>query len=217
MSGEVSGRLPGLVLIGSAAAAIVGMLHHPTGHGATGAELAESLVEAGPMLRLVHGAMIALLLALTYGVTGYAIRRGLDRPLVLLGLITFVAGIFVMLPAPLLDGFVIADFAAQARGSADVMGAFSAVSLFAMDMLLAFAKASSVLIAFGIALLSAGMMHDRGLMRWLGIVGVVTALPGAIAILSGHLQLDRHGMTLIVMCWSVWFVGLGVQMVRGKG
>lgn len=217
MSAEVSGRLPGLVLIGSAAATIVGMLHHPVGHGATSTELAQSLVEAGPMLRLVHGAMIALLLALTYGVTTYTIRRGLDRPLVLLGLITFVAGIFAMLPAPLLDGFVIADFAAQAQRNTDAMAAFPAVSLFAMDMLLAFAKASSVLIGFGIVLLSVGMMHDRGLMRWLGIVGVVTALPGAIAILSGHLQLDRHGMTLIVMCWSVWFIGLGVQLVRGKG
>jgi uncharacterized membrane protein YGL010W len=47
-------------------------------------------------------------------------------------------------------------------------------------------------------------------------VGAITALPGAIAILAGHLQLDRQGMTLMVVCWSVWFVGLGVQMVRGK-
>lgn len=216
MSGEVGGRLPGLVLIGAAVATIVGMLHHPTGHGSTGEELAESLVQAGPMLRIVHGAMIALLLAMTYGVTAYANRRGLDRPLVLLGLLTFVAGIFVMLPAPLLDGFVIADFAAQAQGSADVMAAFPAVSLFAMDILLAFAKASSVLISFGIALLSVGMMHDRGATRWLGIVGAITALPGASAILVGHLQLDRQGMTLMVVCWSVWFVGLGVQLVRGK-
>lgn len=216
MSGEENGRLPGLVLIGAAAATIVGMLHHPTGHGSTGEELADSLVQARPMLRLVHGAMIALLLAMTYGVTAYANRRGLDRPLVLLGLITFIAGIFVMLPAPLLDGFVIADFAAQARSSADVMATFPAVSLFAMDILLAFAKASSVLISFGIALLSVGMMHDRGAMRWLGIVGAITALPGAMAIMAGHLQLDRHGMTLMVVCWAVWFVGLGVQLIRGK-
>ncbi|MEQ1818318.1 MAG: hypothetical protein ABL871_06875 [Terricaulis sp.] len=216
MSGEVNGRLPGLVLIGAAGATIVGMLHHPTGHGSTGEELAESLVYAGPMLRLVHGAMIALLLAMTYGVTAHANRRGLDKPLVLLGLVTFIAGIFVMLPAPLLDGFVFADFAAQAQRSADAMAAFPAVSLFAMDLLLAFAKASSVLISSGIALLSVGMMHERGAARWLGIVGVITALPGGIAILAGHLQLDRQGMTLMVVCWSVWFVGLGVQMIRGK-
>lgn len=216
MGAGVSGRLPGLVLIVAAAATIVGMLHHPTGHGSTSAEFAESLVQAGPMLRLVHGAMIALLLAMTYGVTAYALRRGLDRPLVLLGLVTFIAGIFVMLPAPLLDGFVIADFAAQGQRSPDVMAAFPAVSRFAMDILLAFAKASSVLISFGMVLLSVGMMHDRGAMRWFGLVGAIAVLPGAIAILAGQLQLDRAGMTLIVLCWSVWFVGLGVQLLRGK-
>lgn len=216
MSGEASGRWPGLVLIVAAAATVAGILHHPTGHGATGEELAASLVQAGPMLRLVHGAMIALLLAMSYGVTAHARRLGLDRDLVLLGLITFIAGILVMMPAPLLDGFVIPDFAARAERSADVMAAFPAVSLFAMDMLLAFAKASSVLISFGIALLSLAMMRDRGAMRWFGLAGAIIVLPGAIAILMGHLQLNLHGMTVITLGWCLWFAGLGVLMLRAK-
>ena len=214
--GQASMRAPGIVLIAAGAITIAAILHHPTGRGDTDAEFVASIVRVGAMLRLVHGAMIALLLAITYGVAAYALRRGVDRPLVLAGLLTFVAGVFVMLPAPLLDGFVLPDFAAQAQANAEIMAAFPAWSRFSMDMLLAFANASSVLISLGIALLSLGMMHERGVMRWFGLAGVMGVLPGALAILAGKLQLDLHGMTLITVVWCAWFVGLGALLVRGK-
>lgn len=207
---------PGIVLIAAGAITVAAILHHPTGGGDTNAEFVASIVEAGAMLRLVHGAMIALLLAISYGVTAYVLRRGADRPLSLAGLLTFVAGILVMMPAPLIDDFILPDFAAQAQANEKVMAAFPAVSRFAMDMLLAFAKASSVLISLGIVLLSLGMMHERGLMRWFGVAGVICVLPGALAILAGKLQLDLHGMTLITVVWCVWFIGLGMLLVRGK-
>jgi hypothetical protein len=214
--GLASMYAPGIVLIAAGAITVAAILHHPTGDGDTNAEFVASIVEAGAMLRLVHGAMIALLLAISYGVTAYVLRRGADRPLALAGLLTFVAGILVMMPAPLIDGFILPDFAAQAQANAKVMAAFPAVSRFAMDMLLAFAKASSVLISLGIVLLSLGMMHERGLMRWFGVAGVIGVLPGALAILAGKLQLDLHGMTLITVVWCVWFIGLGMLLVRGK-
>lgn len=216
VEGPASVRKPGIALIAAGAITVAAILHHPTGGGATSAEFVASIVRAGGMLRLVHGAMIALLLVISYGVTAYAMRRGLNRPLALLGLLTFVAGIFVMLPAPLIDGFILPDFAARAQANPEVMAAFPAVAAFAMDMLLAFAKASSVLISLGIMLLSLGMMHERGVMRWFGLAGVIGTLPGALAILAGRLQLDLHGMTLITVVWCVWFVGLGVLLVRGK-
>ena len=90
------------------------------------------------------------------------------------------------------------------------------VLAFAVAMMLAFAKAGSVLISAGIVLLSVGMMHERGTMRWFGLVGVVTVLPGASAILAGKLQLDVLAMTLITASWCACFVGLGVLMARLK-
>jgi hypothetical protein len=210
-------RAPGIVLIAAGAITIAAILHHPTGGGDTNAEFVASIVQAGAMLGVVHGAMIALLLAMAFGVTAYALRRGLSRPLVLAGLLAFLAGILVMMPAALIDGFILPDFAAQAQANnAEVMAAFPAVSRFAMDMLLAFAKASSVLISLGIVLLSLGMMHERGVMRWFGLAGVIGVLPGALAILAGKLQLDLHGMTLITVIWCAWFFGLGVLLVRGQ-
>lgn len=214
--GLASMRAPGIVLIAAGAITVAAILHHPTGDGDTNVEFVASIVDAGATLRLVHGAMIALLLAMSYGVTAYVLRRGADRPLALAGLLTFFAGIIVMMPAPLIDGFILPDFAAQAQANAEVMAAFPAVSRFAMDMLLAFAKASSVLISLGIVLLSLGMMHERGVMRWFGLAGVIGVLSGALAILAGGLQLDLHGMTLITVVWCAWFVGLGVLLVRGK-
>jgi hypothetical protein len=219
MSNERQARMraPGIVLIAAGAITVAAILHHPTGDGDTNEEFVASIVQAGAMLRVVHGAMIALLLAMAYGVAAYALRRGLGRPLPLAGLLTFLTGILVMMPAALIDGFILPDFAAQAQANnAEVMATFPAVSRFAMDMLLALAKASSVLISLGIVLLSLGMMHERGVMRWFGLAGVVGVFPGALAILAGKLQLDLHGMTLITVVWCAWFGGLGALLLRGK-
>ena len=119
-------------------------------------------------------------------------------------------------PAPLLNGFAIPDFAARAQRDPEVLATSPAVLAFAVAMMLAFAKAGSVLISAGIVLLSVGMMHERGTMRWFGLVGVVTVLPGASAILAGKLQLDVLAMTLITASWCACFVGLGVLMARLK-
>ncbi|MES1156526.1 MAG: hypothetical protein ABUL73_01990 [Alphaproteobacteria bacterium] len=209
---------PAIVLIVGGVLTLAAMLHHPTmGHQANASDAAATMTRLAPMLALVHGMLIALLIALLYGVAAFAQRRGLERPLTMAGLVAFASGLFAMLPAPVLDGFVLSQYASAAHANPDAMMAtFPAIMTFGGMMLLAFAKLGTVLISVGIVLFSIGLMHDRGAARWFGLVGVLTVLPAAIAVPTGLIDLNAHGMTLITAAWSVWFVGLGVLMLCGR-
>ncbi|HVZ99940.1 MAG TPA: hypothetical protein VG841_06460 [Caulobacterales bacterium] len=194
------GRIAGGALVAAAALSLGAMLHHP--HGGEGAS--ERVVQ---LSHFVHGVLIALMAIELYGVAAYARLRGLDRPLVLVGLTFFALGTVAMLPAPLLNGFVAPDL--MLRGEQAPVETLFAVGL-------GFAKLASVLISTGIVLLSIGLVHERGAPFWFGLVSVVSVAPVAVMLLLGKLELDFHGMLLVIVAWSVWYAGLGVMMLRGR-
>jgi hypothetical protein len=52
--------------------------------------------------------------------------------------------------------------------------------------------------------------------RWVAIFGCVTAPLIAVLIFMGHLRLDVHGMTVVMLSEVVWFVGMGVGLMRSE-
>lgn len=213
---RAGGVAPGIVLVATTVLAVVGMLHHPTGGGRSGEELADSLARVAGMSKLVHGAMIGAEVLLLYALAAHAVRRGLERPAVLAGLVAYGVGAIAMIPPPIIDGFVIPDLALRAQSDAEMRAVLAPLIAFAFGMAIAFAKLASALISAGVVFFSIDLLHERGAARWVGGLGVAIGVAAGAAVVSGVVALDARGMTAIVIAWSVWYAALGVLLVLKK-
>ena len=78
----------------------------------------------------------------------------------------------------------------------------------------AFAKIFVVAASIAILAWSIAIVRSRALARGLGIYGIVLAPPTVVALLSGHLRLDVHGMGAVVLTQAIWFVIAGASLCR---
>jgi hypothetical protein len=106
---RIDTRPPGIVLIASSVVAVVAMAHHPAPGGADFAAWARNVERIGALNEAVHGTMIGLVGVLTWALSAFAIRRGVHRSLVSLGLVAWAIGAGSMIIAPVLNGFVITE------------------------------------------------------------------------------------------------------------
>lgn len=208
MSEGKGGRVAGGVLIGAAVLTVGAMLHHPEG----GASSPEGIARMAHISGIVHGVLIGLLVVELACVAVYARLRGFERPLVTAGLTFFATGVVIMLPAPVINGFVLPHWMMKP----DTDGLAHELVEFGADIGVTFAMLASILVSVGIVLFSIGLMHDRGVNRWFGVVGVITVTPVPVALLLGAIHLNVHGMLMVIAAWCLWFFGLGVMMLRGK-
>ena|SRR2546427_5368298 len=86
---SIDTRVPGIVLIASSVVAVVAMAHHPAPSGADFAAWARNVERMGALNEAVHGTMISLVGVLTWALSAFAIRRGVHRSLVTLGLVAW--------------------------------------------------------------------------------------------------------------------------------
>src|SRR5688572_20642419 len=89
---RVDTRIPGIALTVCAVVAIFAMAHHPTAGGADFPTFARNAGRVATLSHTVHGVLIAAVAVLTWALIALAMRRGLDRPLVMLGLIAWTIG-----------------------------------------------------------------------------------------------------------------------------
>jgi hypothetical protein len=78
----------------------------------------------------------------------------------------------------------------------------------------AMSRIYSVGAAVAITLWSVGCLRMGRLSRGIAIYGCVTAPLIALLIFVGHLRLDVHGMTAVMVSEVIWFVGMGVGLLR---
>jgi hypothetical protein len=117
--------------------------------------------------------------------------------------------------APAVSGFVAPALAGELLGSTgpthDALGVALAYNHHFNQ---AFAEIYVVGAAIAILLWPIAIIRSRGLSRGLGIYGIVLGPPTIFALVSGHLRLDVHGMGLVVLTQAIWFVSIGVSMLR---
>jgi hypothetical protein len=80
----------------------------------------------------------------------------------------------------------------------------------------AMSRIYSVGAAVAITLWSVCCLRERRLSRGMAIFGCVTAPLIAALIFVGHLRLDVHGMTVVMLSEVIWFVGMGVGLMRAS-
>jgi hypothetical protein len=207
-------RIAAWVLIAVPLLEIAAMAHHPSISSHEPVQIVTQLRALAALAAQVHGILIALLYACLLAVTQFAAERGLARAAVRSGLLAYAAGVIIMTPAGLVDGFILPRVALVLPGVAPAEPALIAqFALFAMLFNQAFAKCGAILMSAGIAALSLDLLRGALPQRALGIFGLASGLGCALAVGSGYLTLDVHGMSAVVLLQALWTIGAGVLLL----
>jgi hypothetical protein len=188
---------------------VVLMGHHPSVQTSDPLEAAREMVASSTAAATVHGLLIALMLAITYGCAVFASRRGLARPLIGIGSISYSAGVMVMIGAALVSGFVLSDLA-NALPHATAGDGPSLNSIFILCRVLnrTCANFGVVAMSVGIGCWSLDLLKGPGVKRALGAWGCVVSILPPLALFSRWIHLDVHGMTQVIVLQATWYFAL---------
>jgi len=195
---------------------ILAMAHHPSLHAHDASQVVSQLRTTAPLSALVHGVLIAFMYVILLAFTEFSVRRGLSQPAVRAALILYGAGVIFMTAAALVSGFIVSRLGFVIPGAVPtddtlIVKLVTFASLFNQ----AFAHCAAVLMSAGIAAWSLELLRGSGAARVLGGYGLLSAIGCALALIFGVLQLDVHGMTVVVLLQSAWTIGVGVLLLRG--
>jgi hypothetical protein len=76
----------------------------------------------------------------------------------------------------------------------------------------AFSRIFTVAASVSVALWSASALRHGGLGRGIAIYGCIIAPLLILAIASGHLTLNVHGMAIVVFTQAIWFIVAGMEL-----
>jgi hypothetical protein len=215
MGGKAAVRAAALVLIVVPFLEVLAMAHHPSVHAHEVTQVVAELRASAGSSALVHGILIALMYLVLLGLTEFSVRRGLARVAVRAALIAYGAGVLLMTAAALVSGFITPRIALAVPALAPADPALiTQLATFATLFNQAFARCAAVLMSAGIAAWSLGLLHGSIAARVVGGFGLLTGIGCALALVSGVLQLQVHGMAAVLALQSVWTVGVGCLLWR---
>jgi hypothetical protein len=188
-------RAAGMLLFLASVLSVLAMAHHPTG-----------LAQPG-LVRLVHGGMMVLMLAMFAGFVRFAARRGLARLAVLCALVAYGAGIIGNLLAASVSGFL-----APALSDADASPELLRL-MWPLNQTFAFAAAYAISGAF--ALWGADLaLRGGGVDRLLGLAGLAAGLAPAALLANGALDLHVAGAFVVYAAQAAFTALVGLWLAR---
>lgn len=220
MNAERSTRYAGLALIAGPVLSVVAMTHHPTAGAAGTPERLAEMASEGTLSAIVHGALIALMLLVFWGLTRFAGILGWHSTAVQLAAIAYATGVVCMLGAATVSGFVAPSLAERyAQATPQEMEAAAPLFRFGFEVNQALAKIGATAQSVGILLWSWVLVLRAGAPKWVRAVGALGLAVGAFPVLglvSGSLTLDVHGMLAVVLAQAVWTIAIGVWLVGSR-
>jgi len=190
-------RITGAALILAAGLSVLMMAHHP------------SSAHDAALGQFVHGALIGLIAVTAWGFAHMALRRGLDRPTVLAGLVAYATGVAATIGAATINGFVVTALAARGDIGRDVF-------LLAWESNQALARLGVVAMGAGFALWSIGWVRQDGWpARALGALGIAAGVVPIVLLLTGTLGMNLAGAILIYAMQSAWIALAGFYLWSG--
>jgi hypothetical protein len=208
-------RAAALVLIVVPFLEVFAMAHHPSVHAHELTQVVAELRAAAGSSALVHGILIALMYLVLLALTEFSVQSGLSRAAVRAALIAYGAGVVFMTAAALVSGFITGRIAlavpALAPADPALIVQFATLATLFNQ---AFARCAAVLMSAGIAAWSLALLRGSVAARAVGGFGLLTGIGCALAVISGVLRLDVHGMAAVLALQSLWTVGVGCLLWR---
>ena len=191
---------------------VITMAIHPVGAGNSSPDLMAHLVLISGV---AHALALVSVLLLFLGACG--LTRTLASPdrLAFSALVTFAFSAVAIMIAGAVSGWIvpgIIKLMARDTAANTAQWKIAMASIFQINQ--AMSRIYAVGAAFAITLWSASSLRQNRLSRGVAIFGCVTAPLIALLIFVGHLRLDVHGMTIVMISEVVWFIGMGIGLLR---
>ena len=203
-------RKSGIALIAGSIGGIVTMAIHPTAAGALTPAQFEHLAVTSA---IAHSLAMISFLVLVLGAIGLTRHLAAPDRLALSGLVVYVFAAIAVLIATAVSGFIvpnimrhmIRDVPTTAQQWHIVIDAIFQINQ-------AFSRIFTVAASAAMLLWSASALRNGGLGRGIALYGCIVAPLLILGICVGHLKLDVHGMTVVVLAQVIWFIGVGIQL-----
>ena len=201
-----------MLVIGPVAGIITMVLHPVAPHG--GPSALHDMAALARLDRIVHGLALVGMVMLLLGTLALTRRLAAGNRLSLAALVIYGLAVAAIMVAGTLDGFVAADLLGRMVPGDPKMDTWWTLLGYNTRIVLAFAAVYTVGACAAIFLWSLAMVRTRQLAVGLGWYGLVAAPVILLALFSGHLTLDVHGMGLVVLVQAVWFIAAGAFLTR---
>jgi hypothetical protein len=207
-------RLGGIALIVGAVSGMITMSLHPVAgaHPIT----PDQFEKLATLMIGVHALAIA---GIPFAFLGaLALTRRLDSPdrLALAGLVIYSLGLGAVMIAPAISGLVGTEILRHIVERAADIEQWRTLMKYNFLINQAFAKIFVVASCSAVALWSLMIVKSRALPIAIGLYGLFLGPVVVIALIIGVLSLDVHGFGLVVFSQAIWFIVVGILLLRSR-
>src|SRR6476620_4682328 len=185
-----------------------------SGGGSNPLQILQGIAGLTVLKEAVHGVAIASVCVFRFGYVSLLRRLGLDRPLVLAGLMAYLIGCVAMVAATLLDGFVtphIAGDAIRATNPGRVQFAYDLVHYVGVVLNDA-AKLGWILQAVGAAAWSTVLLGQRGVARTVGVLGWASSGLVCLLVAVSSVNMSMASLLGVLVAQLVWNLAAAVYL-----
>ncbi len=203
-------RKSGIALIVGSLGGLLTMAIHPAEAASLTADQAAHLATTSAV---AHSLAIASFLLLFLGACGLQRQIAAADRIAFAAIVTYGFACVAVLIAAAVSGFIIPSMISHmARDVPAAAYQWRIVidSIFQINQ--AFSRIFSIGASMAVLLWSVSALRNGGLSRGIAIYGCVIALLTILGISVGHLRLNVHGMTLVVLGQAAWFIIVGTQL-----
>jgi hypothetical protein len=207
----------GWLLVGGSILATAFALIHPEVTSTDLAGVLHQMAAHAVFNGWVHGILIALYLVLVAGFYGLSRQLGFGRPLVVLAMVFYSAGVLAMMSAAVINGFAFGMFAGRyAQFPSDHAAAIGSSINLAGTISATWAGIGATATSAAIVAWSCVMLNCSGVARVIGGSGIILGIATAFMLVTGTLILNVHGFLLLVVTQAIWTIVIGLQLARGR-
>lgn len=193
--------IAGAVMAMFSIGAIIALSHHPVAHSSA------DLARMAGLDRVVHGAIIALMVLQTLALATLAARLDWARALVRSAFVLYFIAIGWAIGAMLIDGFIVADIGERfTDASAADAATVRVVMAFASSAIQVLTKLYLILASAGIFLFSLALFARGGVIRACAVLGLIVGLGASAPVLLPALSLNPHNLMALMGAQSLWFL-----------
>jgi hypothetical protein len=203
-------RKSGTVLIAGSLGYIITMALHPVASHSLTVEQTQRLFA---LSGAVHSIAMVSTLLLFLGACGLARRIAAADRLAFAGTVTFGFACVSILVATAVSGFVIPSIMKEmSRDASAAAHQWQIVAAGIFQINQALARIYSVGASLAVILWSVSALRNGGFGRGVAAYGCIISPLIILAIGSGHLRLDVHGMGAVAIAQGIWFILVGSQL-----